>query len=130
MNRQFALYRDREYEGSDRSLQLATALAQVADPEFLEKLLHVKSSLDAFGGEAFISAQRVPIDPATGKKVDHNTPGREYVTMAYAISYRHRATKIKNQVAQPDDPGEVEALEVGTENGTEPSEEPEPAEVS
>lgn len=104
MNRNGSIIREFEAEGSDRSLQLAHALAQISDPEFLERIVHLKSSLDAWGGECYISAQRKPIDPATGRICDHNTPGREYGTLGYVIHYGHRQRAIIDQPEEPDEP--------------------------
>jgi hypothetical protein len=124
LNRNASLLRDFQSEGSERSMQLATALAQIADPDFLERVIHLKSSLDAWGGEAYIAAERRPLDPATGRICDHNTPGREYATLGYITHYGHRVKgAIRGAVEEPDEP-----LGVQPGEGM-PSQEPEPVQV-
>jgi hypothetical protein len=125
LNRNASLLRDFQSEGSDRSMQLATALAQIADPDFLERVIHLKSSLDAWGGEAYIAAERRPVDPATGRICDHNTPGREYATLGYITHYGHRVKRaIHGAVEEPDEQLGVEPRESVPIPVQEPEEEP------
>lgn len=101
MVRQFHTVRVREFEGSERSLQLATALAQVCDPDTLEKLLQIKTSLDTIGGQVYIAAYRTKYDAATGEPLgDVKNPG-VYETDGYLFQYEHIA-KVNRQPREPD----------------------------
>jgi hypothetical protein len=101
MRRPFYAPRIVEAEGSDRSQELATALAMTCDPEYLEALVHLKSMLDRIGGQVYIAAYRKKYNPQTGEELDDpSKPGR-YETEGYAFHYEHIA-KITNAPREPD----------------------------
>jgi hypothetical protein len=77
--------------GSEESHRLANALAEIADPEFLESVLQAKAALDRFGGQVFLVAKRDPLDPE-GNVV---TPDRgAWETWAYVFHYTEKLTAI------------------------------------
>lgn len=90
-------------------MQLATALAQVCDPETLERLLQIKTLLDSVGGQAYICAfrnkYRVALTPEGDEYLepldDVKQPGK-YLTDGYAIQYEHIA-KINRQAVEQDE---------------------------
>jgi hypothetical protein len=99
MKRSGSSLRDERNEGSERSQQLAAALAQVSDPEFLERVLHMKSALDEFGGEFRVQALRHKYDPV-GNRLEDMTLDGEYYTDAYMTHYSHYA---KDAPQEPND---------------------------
>lgn len=119
MRRQWAVPRDRDLEGSDRSLELAQALAVKVDPDTLEKLVELVSLLHSIGGQAFVCAIRskyqtvvadnpelaaalgVQVGQRIRIKVDPDQPGT-YETDALAIHYEHIATAARDQDREPD----------------------------
>lgn len=121
MRRAFHSPRIPEFEGSDRSNQLAAALAQVSDPEFLQAVLDLKAMLDRVGGQVYIAAYRQKYGPDGQPVEDPKEPGR-YETEGYAFHYEHIA-KLTNAPREPDP--KVENLgEVREREGwTEPPEE-------
>jgi hypothetical protein len=72
-------------EGEARAQNLAAALAQKCDPEFLEAVLHMKSALDEFGGQVFIAAARDHFNDQ-GAVVPVSQPGR-WTTYGYLFHY-------------------------------------------
>lgn len=104
MKRQWSTPRRTDLEGSERSMELATALAQIADPDFLEKVIQAKALLDSVGGQFYIAAYRTKYDIVSGEPVeDLKQPGR-YETDGYLIDYGHIA-RINRQDAEPDAKG-------------------------
>lgn len=107
--------RIRELEGSDRSVELAQALAMTCDPETLEALLHAKMLLDSVGGQIFMAAQRPKFRETPQGLVpleDHREPGK-YVTVGYVLQYDHIATALRaprEPDSTPDDLPEDEEL--------------------
>lgn len=62
MNRGWINERDRisEYaEGSDPARSKALLLAEIADADFIETIIQIKSALDAFGGKVLLGAKRI-----------------------------------------------------------------------
>lgn len=101
MRRAFYTPRIPEAEGVERSQELALALAQTADPEFIEAIIHLKSMLDRIGGQVYIAAYRNKYDPNTGAVLeDPRAPGR-HETDGYAFHYEHIA-KLTNAPREPD----------------------------
>ncbi len=133
MRRGYAnVVRDRELEGSERSAELATALAQTCDPEFLEALVHAKALIDAVGGQVFIAGVRNKYEVKTVRDAagnilgeskqlldDHSLPG-EYATDAYLFHYEHIATALRGARKQPDDARPAEPREEEWVERTEP----------
>lgn len=133
MRRGWNVVRDRTEEGSERSLELATALAQTSDPDFLEQVVHAKALLDAVGGQVFIAAVRnkyavITVRDRAGNVLgeqrevleDRKQPG-EYETDAYLFHFDHIATALRDAARQPDSefpaegPAEVEIDAAGVE---------------
>ena len=73
--------------GSDDAHRLASALAEIADAEFIERVLQGKAALDAFGGELRIGAYREKLD-AEGARVGKDDTGT-YETLGYLFDYNH-----------------------------------------
>jgi hypothetical protein len=90
MKRSSSSLRDVRDEGSDRSHQLAIALAQICDPELLETLVHLKSALDEFGGEFRVVSMRHKYSP-TGERLEDLTSDGEFFTDGYLTHYSHYA---------------------------------------
>lgn len=110
MNRQRYIDRDFEAEGDVRAQNLAVALAQTCDPDFLEAVFHMKSALDEFGGQAFIAAARDHFNDQ-GEVVPVNQPGR-WQTYGYLIHYGDRPTikrlQTDEEAEQFDPPAQAE----------------------
>jgi hypothetical protein len=109
MKRQWHTARIPELDGSDRSMQLAAAIAQVSDPQTLEALLQGLTLLDRVGGQLYIAAYRTKYkteqDPSTGEfrrlpVRDVREPG-SYETDGLVFHYEHIA-KITRQDPEPD----------------------------
>lgn len=81
-------------------MQLATALAQVSDPDFLEAVLHIKSMLDRLGGQMYLAGYREKFDGEGRLLSDHKQPGN-YETVGYLFHYDHIA-KITQAPNEPD----------------------------
>lgn len=113
MRRQWNSPRFVDDEGTARTLELATALAQMADPDFLEKVIHLKSMLDSIGGQVYIAAYRDKFDGQGNKLEDHKQPG-DYATIGYLFHYDHIA-KITRAPVEPDaklsEPRQLELVE-------------------
>lgn len=108
MRRDFYTPRIVTDEGSQRSNELAVALAQVADPEFIEAVIHLKSMLDRIGGQAYVVAFRNKYNPRTGEVItDPEAPGR-HETEGYVFHYEHIA-RLSGQDKEPD-AGDVEKI--------------------
>lgn len=90
MKRTSSSLRNELEEGGQRSQQLAVALAQISDPEFIEMVVHMKSALDAFGGQVTISALRNKY-AVTGERLSDLTKDGEYATDGYGCHYDHWA---------------------------------------
>lgn len=100
MNRSKFIERDFAGEGSERSSALALALAQVADPDLLESILHSLGALHEYGGEITIGAKRDRFD-LTGEEPVMVTNGGTFLTWAYLVGYNSKA-RIKGQEVEPD----------------------------
>lgn len=110
MERGWNVIRDREGEGSPRSAELATALAQVADPELLERLLWAVTLLDSVGGELYIGAFRNKYDEQGNRIPKANlreTPG-EYETDGYVLRWDSMAEMIRDAQREPNVKGPAE----------------------
>jgi hypothetical protein len=99
MKRQWHTARIPDADGSDRSVQLAHALAQVLDPPTLEALLQSFTLLDRIGGQVYIASVRtkyktvVDADAQTVERVpveDVREPG-SYETDGFVFHYEHIA---------------------------------------
>jgi hypothetical protein len=114
MRRGTNIVRDRELEGSSRSAELATALAQIACPELLEAIVHGVSLLHFTGGQIFIAGVRNKYRVTTlrnelGNVVaeertlleDRREPGN-YETDGYVFHYDHIATALRGARKEPD----------------------------
>lgn len=91
--------------GGEDAHRLAAALAEIADAEFIERVLQGKAALDAFGGELRIGAYREKLDDR-GNRAGGDTPGT-YETLAYLFAYNHhnKATAGPTEPnAKPDNP--------------------------
>jgi hypothetical protein len=124
MNRSRLIERDFAAEGSERSQQLALALAQIADPELLEALVHSVGALHEFGGEVYIGAARNRFQ-ADGERLVRVEQGGSFLTYGHVIAYNTRA-RIKGQPVEPDQgyeqhpAPEFEEAEEGPPNGQVP----------
>jgi hypothetical protein len=111
MNRQRLLNRDFEGEGTDDARQIALALAELCDRNFLELLLRHKVALDEFGGEIYLAAVRDKFDK-NGRPAAHNDPEGSFLTYAYIVNYGSKAQlKVEapnEEAAQPTPPAEDE----------------------
>lgn len=117
MRRAFYSPRLHTEEGSERAVELAVALAQISDEEFLRTIIDIKAALDRIGGQVYIAAFRNKYDPATGEQLeDPSAPGR-YETDGYAIHYEHIA-KLTDSPREPD-PRVEKLAEVREEEGWE-----------
>jgi hypothetical protein len=90
MKRTSSSLRNELEEGGQRSQQLAVALAQISDPEFLELCVHMKAALDAFGGQVTIQALRNKYS-VTGERLTDLTKDGNYATDGYGAHYDHWA---------------------------------------
>lgn len=114
MRRGTSIVRDRELEGSERSAELATALAQICDPGLLEALVHAKAMLDYNGGQIFIAAVRNKYRITTQRSPEGNIVGEtrtllenrqepgNYETDAYVFHFDHIATALRSAKKEPD----------------------------
>lgn len=103
MERSWNIVRDHEAEGSARSGELAAALAQVADPELLEKVLWAVNLLDSVGGQVTIAAFRNKYDAQGGRIAKENlssTPGN-YETEGYVVHWDSMAEVIRDAMREP-----------------------------
>lgn len=96
MNRSRLIYRKPGWEGTDEANAAALALAQLADRELIENLIHHLSALREFGGEVHIGAARARFDDE-GKQSDEG----QFHTYAYVIGYTEKS-RVKSNVAEPD----------------------------
>ena len=107
MIRQTSNPRRVDLEGHDRSQQLGLALAQICDPETLEKLIHMKTTLDSIGGQFYVAAFRNKYKTVADEEgqmlvpVDDPTEPGQYHTDGYVFHYEHIA-KLNRQRAEPD----------------------------
>lgn len=107
MKRSWHTARQPELDGSDRSTQIALAIAQVADPGVLEALLQTLTLLDRIGGQVYIAADRQKYAPQeTDQGVMYlpvtnvKEPGT-YMTDGFVFQYEHIA-KLPRQPVEPD----------------------------
>jgi hypothetical protein len=100
LNRSRFIERDFQGEGSERSQALAIALAQIADPELLEALVHHIAALHEFGGEVYIGAARDRFE-VQGERLVKVTDGGSFLTFGHVIAYNKKA-RIKGQQSEPD----------------------------
>lgn len=84
--------------GDEEAHRLASALAEIADAEFIESIIHAKSMLDRIGGTIRIGAYRDRFS-AQGEKVGPDEPGT-FQTLGYLYHYEHY-NKLTNG---PDEP--------------------------
>lgn len=121
--------------GDEDALQVAQALANVCDAETLRSLLDLKVLLDRVGGEGYIGAYRIKVDPE-GHQIppeemqDPNRPGT-YLTMGYLFTYDPVAKKTRRATEAPEEPQadlrESYPLDLdGAGEEPEPEEQPEP----
>lgn len=107
MKRQWHTARQPELDGSERSTQLALAIAQVADPATLEALLQTLTLLDRIGGQVYIAAYRrkyAPVESEQGtyfQAVDDVKQPGTYMTDGFVFHYEHIA-KLPRQSPEPD----------------------------
>lgn len=78
-------------------MQYATALAQIADADFIESVVQAKSLLDRVGGEFTIAAYREKLDGEGRPAQDR--PGT-YETLGYRFYYDHHS-KLTHSPAEP-----------------------------
>jgi hypothetical protein len=116
VNRQRFVTRDPAEEGEIRSQQLGAALAQQCDPEFLEAVLHMKSALDEFGGQAYIAASR----DRFGDDGRPDESGRFY-TWGYIVHYGSKVTirRLQTDEEVPEEGPPPEADEEAPVDGAE-----------
>lgn len=107
MNRSRFIERDFAGEGSERSQQLAHALAQIADPELLEALVHHVAALHEFGGEVYIGGVRDRFR-AEGGSLLKVTEGGSFLTYGHVVAY-NKKSRVKGQQAEPDESYEAQA---------------------
>jgi hypothetical protein len=112
-------------EGSETAQRKAMILAEIADAELLDSFIRIVSAMQAFGGKAFIAAQRRKLD-AQGNIVGHNEVG-QYDTLAYVVHYDHE--NVRSITGEPAEPDlmfkDVERLFTKLVLGEEPAPEPE-----
>jgi hypothetical protein len=124
MNRSRFIERDFGGEGSERSQQLAVALAQIADPELLEALVHHVAAVHEYGGEFYVGAARDRFQIESDQLV-RVEQGGTFLTYGHVVAYNKKA-RIKGQTIEPDQAYEEQsAPERDSRNG----EVPEPAAV-
>lgn len=132
MNRGWYTQRDETSEigeQSDSARGKALLLAEIADADFIQSIIHVKSALDAFGGKAIIGSKRLKFDkndnPIPQSKWDE-IPG-VFRSVAYIVQYD--ATPVRGE---PDEPNTTfaeaeETFERRVDDAVKQAEEPVPA---
>lgn len=83
--------------GSEESYQLGQALAAIAEPELLQGLLNVVSSLNEWGGQYMVAAQRERVD-GFGQR---DPAGTEHVTIGLVHHYKHVPDALKDALREP-----------------------------
>lgn len=121
MKRAWASNHVEAWEGDDDAAQAATALAQIADAEFIRSVVAAKGALDHFGGQFLIVAKRVPVNA----KGEQDPDGKERRTVAYVHCYEHVATALREGGNEPNRTASqvYEQLDRPVANGDGPPEE-------
>jgi hypothetical protein len=120
-------------EGTEASQRKAAVLGEIADAEFIDTIIKIKTFLDSFGGQVWIGAQRLRFD-RSGQRVSHNQPG-QYTTTAYITKFTK--DPVKGEPEEPEvtfkDVADIYLSQLAPEqngNGSEPVEEPDPEAVA
>lgn len=83
--------------GSEESYQLGQALAAIAEPELLQGLLNVVSSLNEWGGQYMVAAQRERINV----RGERDPEGQIHVTIGLVHHYKHVPDALKDALREP-----------------------------
>lgn len=81
-----------EARGTEESYRLANALAAISEPEFLESILNVKSSLNEWGGQYMVAAQRERVN-VHGQR---DPEGPAHATIGLVHHYKHVPDQLKD----------------------------------
>jgi hypothetical protein len=99
-----------EAHGSDESHALARALAETADPLFIQSVIDAKAALDRFGGELFIGTDRRKFN-RDGEEINQGVG--DFETVGYAFHWNSRTQIGKVEESREEVVAEVEAAPNG-----------------
>jgi hypothetical protein len=86
-----------EGRGGARLRGVARALAEIADPLFIQSVLDAKSALDRFGGELFVGTDRRKFN-SQGQEISRGVG--DFETVAYVFHWNSR-TQIGTEIEEP-----------------------------
>lgn len=108
----------------EKAHEMAIALANTADGDFIESIVQAKAALDRFGGSVTIAAYREKLD-ANGERVPESAVGT-HETLGYLFQYDHY-NKTPGAPAEPNaDFAEPLELDTGAPEPELPEVAPEP----